>query len=123
MSGLLDAAHFETNFEAIRSDYEATVLRIGKFDELTFLDQSNDNQIWSTAKDLDLQHLGSRQGTLLMPQTPMSGKRFFVPQEKLNVTPVSKATLVVAWLLRLIGNREPGPSQNLTELFMMCQVT
>jgi hypothetical protein len=52
----------------------------------------------------------------------LSGKQYLRAREQLKVTPVSQATLLVSRLTRLLGNREPGPSPNLAELFKSYQV-
>ena len=138
MSGLLDVAHFELNSKAIRKDYEAFVLSIGEFDERVFLDVSATTEIGTPTKSGNDQstaagefnekiaarrNLGPQlDNTFLIPSTPLSGKQYLRAREQLKVTPVSQATLLVSRLTRLIGNREPGPSPNLAELFKMYQV-
>ena len=133
MSGLLDVAHFELNSKAIRKDYEAFVLSIGEFDERVFLDVSATTEIGTPTKSDQTgefnekiaarRNLGPQlDNTFLIPSTPLSGKQYLRAREQLKVTPVSQATLLVSRLTRLIGNREPGPSPNLAELFKMYQV-
>ena len=116
------------NSKAIRSDYEALVLIMGYFDELAFLDKSINNQIGTQFRPTEFdKKVSNRQQDLgpqlVMPPTPLSGRQYLGALEKLHVTPVSKAALMVAWLVRLIGSRESGPSSSLAELFQMCQVT
>ena len=126
-------AHFELNSKAIRKDYEAFVLSIGEFDERVFLDVSATTEIGTPTKSDQTgefnekiaarRNLGPQlDNTFLIPSTPLSGKQYLRAREQLKVTPVSQATLLVSRLTRLIGNREPGPSPNLAELFKMYQV-
>lgn len=117
------------------------MLSIGEFDERVFLDVSATSEIGTPSKQgSGSEHpvgggefgekLAARRNlgpqfdhTFLIPSTPLSGKQYLRAREQLKVTPVSQATLLVSRLTRLLGNREPGPSPNLTELFKSYQVT
>lgn len=128
------------NSKGIRKDYEAFVLSIGEFDERVFLDVSATSEIGTPSKPgsgtelpgagdfgdriAARRNLGPQfdDHTFLIPSTPLSGKQYLRAREQLKVTPVSQATLLVTRLIRLIGNREPGPSPNLMQLFKSYQV-
>ena len=134
LSGLLESTQFEMNSKAIRKDYEAFVLSIGEFDERVFLDVMATSEIGTPSKSgsdpgefgekiTARRNLGPQfDHTFLIPNTPLSGKHYLRAREQLKVTPVSQATLLVSRLTRLLGNREPGPSPNLAELFKSYQV-
>ena len=53
--------------------------------------------------------------------TPLSGKHLMTKEkESQNVTPVSSSTYLVSRLVKLLGKRDNGPSEKLTEIFNSC---
>ncbi|CAG7834073.1 unnamed protein product [Allacma fusca] len=130
LTGLIDESVFEHNSKRLEKEYEEFVLTEGDFDERMYLSELRQADFGVDQVDTQLDYLRQSMGLKafpplqelkhLMPQTPLTGKKYVSEKEDNLSSPISNATQTVSRLQALLSNRRPEPSPALLELLNSC---
>lgn len=109
LSGMIDETVFENNYRKLEKEYEEYVLTEGDFDERMYLSPEKHADFGMDSPNIDYLKSYEYQSNYrtypplqelrhLMPQTPLTGKKYLPEKEDYLQSPISQATHTVSRL-------------------------